>query len=157
MDTLFAALERRAARIALTLLGSVVLFTLLDIRESVIGELLRPAIGEPKDSGLWGRVSTAIVLTIVLWGNIRLINLLPRALRLPIVWLELLALFLAFFYSFDLSYDFIGRKIGFLVAQGAFTTVYISLVSISIACVIALIGALARMSSNPIAFGIATF
>jgi polar amino acid transport system permease protein len=43
------------------------------------------------------------------------------------------------------------------VLQGATTTLYISAISIALAFVLALIGALAKLSSNGIAIGIATF
>ena len=141
----------------LVFVGAVALFTALDLRRIGLGELLRPAIGDPAESGLWGRFSVALVVTVLLAVNIRLVRMLPRTIQVLVVWAELLALFLAFFYSFDLSFEFIGRKVGFLITQGAFTTIYISLVSIAIASAIAMAGALAKMSANPVAYGIASF
>jgi len=47
-----------------------------------------------------------------------------------VVWVELLVLFLGFFYLFDLSLAFMQRKIGFMVTQGVVTTLYLSAVSI---------------------------
>ncbi|MBP5856428.1 amino acid ABC transporter permease [Marivibrio halodurans] len=153
----FAWLEgRRNQRIALAVIG-VVFFMITDLRGTGVGELLRPAIGDPMESGLWGLFATAVVMTVAIAINVFLITLCPGRLQLPLVWLELFLLFLTFFYSFDLSYEFIAKKIGFLVGRGAFTTIYISLVSIAIACVIALFAALARMSRNPFAFGVSTF
>jgi polar amino acid transport system permease protein len=73
------------------------------------------------------------------------------------VWLELAALVLLFFYSFNLSFEFIQRKISFLITQGLVTTLYISAISIAIASVLAMIGAVAKLSSNGIALGIANF
>lgn len=156
-DTLSRLWERRAARWLLLALLSLAFFVLVDLRGSGLGELLRPAIGEPADSGLHGRFACALVATALLLLNIFLIRLLPRQFQVLAVWLELLILFLAFFYSFDLSFEFIGRKIGFLITQGAVTTIYISMISIALASVVALVVALAKMSPNPFLFGISTF
>jgi polar amino acid transport system permease protein len=143
-------------RLLLLLLGVAVLFA-IDLRGTGIGELLRPALGDPAESGLWGRFSYAVVLAVAIAINVVLVNLLPRRIQTLFVWVELLVLFLAFFWSFDLSYAFIAKRIGFLLSQGAFTTIYISLVSIAIACVIALVMALAKMSSNAVSYGFASF
>jgi polar amino acid transport system permease protein len=70
---------------------------------------------------------------------------------------ELAALLLFFFYSFDLSFAFIGRKIGFLITQGVTTTLLISAASIAIASALALVGAIAKLSGIGIAYGLATF
>lgn len=156
-DTLSRLWEQRAARWLLLALLSLAFFVLVDLRGSGLGELLRPAIGEPADSGLHGRFACALVATALLLLNIFLIRLLPRQFQVLAVWLELLILFLAFFYSFDLSFEFIGRKIGFLITQGAVTTIYISMISIALASVVALVVALAKMSPNPFLFGISTF
>jgi polar amino acid transport system permease protein len=82
---------------------------------------------------------------------------LPLRWQVYLVWLELAILLLVFFYSFNLSFAFIERKIGFLLRQGLVMTLYISVVSISIASVLALLGAIAKLSSNGIALGIANF
>jgi polar amino acid transport system permease protein len=74
-----------------------------------------------------------------------------------LVWLEFAILLLVFFYSFNLSFEFIERKIGFLLRQGLVMTLYISVVSITIASVLALLGAVAKLSSNGVALGIANF
>jgi len=52
---------------------------------------------------------------------------------------------------------FIAAKVGYLITQGAFTTLYVSALSIVIAFCIALITAIARLSSNGVAVEIATF
>ena len=82
---------------------------------------------------------------------------LPLRGQVYVVWAELAVLVLLFFYSFDLSFAFIRRKIGFLLYQGLTTTLYISAVSIVIASVLALVGAAAKLSSNGIALGVANF
>jgi polar amino acid transport system permease protein len=100
---------------------------------------------------------TAISATILLGFNIFVVLRLPLRQQIWLVWAELAVLILLFFYSFDLSFEFIGRKIGFLLGQGLLTTLYISAVSICLATVLALAGAIAKLSSNGIAQGIAHF
>ena len=90
--------------------------------------------------------------------NLLAISLIPNfRLQVISVWVELLILFLSFFYSFDLSFEFIRSKIWFMVTQGIFTTLYVSAISIVIASFIAIIGAVAKMSSNGFAYAIASF
>ncbi len=106
-----------------------------------------------------GIMAAAIVLNFVL------IKRLPNRTQLYVTWVELLVLFLYFFYSFDLSYDFIwsrlphllgfGLKSGFLM--GAALTIFICAVSIAFSTILALIAALARLSNNGMALGISTF
>ena len=134
-------------------LAATAVFFLLNIASGFFGELLAPA----GLTGLAARGAVAVVLALILTGNIALLRLLPFWPQVIIVWLELLLLFLAFFASFNLSYDFILGRIGFLITQGAFTTVYISLAAIALASVIALLGALARLSKNGFAYAIAGF
>lgn len=97
------------------------------------------------------------MLTFLAGLNFVVVNLLPDRMRLPVVWLELLLLFLGFFLSFGLDFAFIQKKVWFLISQGAVTTVYVSLISIAIACVIAMVAALGRLSTNPLFFGVSTF
>jgi polar amino acid transport system permease protein len=78
-------------------------------------------------------------------------------LQIGIVWIELFLLFLAFAYSFDLKMSFIQSRIGLMITQGLFTTIYISAVSIVIATVIAIVGAIAKLSNNGFAYAIASF
>ncbi|PRY23858.1 amino acid ABC transporter membrane protein (PAAT family) [Aliiruegeria haliotis] len=157
MMQMLALLEDRRIRLITASLASLLLFMALDIRGSMLGEMLRPAIGEPADSGLYGRFATGLVATFLLGVNLVVLDLLPRRLQLPVVWLELLALFLAFFLSFGLDFAFIQKKLWFLISQGAVTTIYVSLISIAIACVIAMVAAVAKLSSNPLFFGVSTF
>ena len=81
------------------------------------------------------RLGTALVLALMVMANIRALAFLPRAAQVWAVWAELFVLLMAFFWSFDLSFSFIARKIGFLITQGLVTTLYISAVSIAIATV----------------------
>jgi len=142
-----------AKRDLAVLLAAAVGLFLLDLGAGFFGRLLAPA----GLSGLSARVAVAVVLALILYGNVALLRLLGFWPQVVIVWLELLLLFLAFFASFNLSYTFIYARIGFLITQGAFTTIYISLAAIAIASAIALLAALARLSNNGFAYAIAGF
>ena len=112
--------------------------------------------GAQASPALWSVIACFLVATL-LAVNFIAVSRLSRFHQIAVVWLELLILLLWFFYSFDLSFSFIGRKIGFLVSQGVVTTLYISALSILIASVIALVGAIAKLSRNGIIYGLATF
>lgn len=96
-------------------------------------------------------IAAALVL------NWLLLSRLPRPVQIAAIWIELFLLVLLFFYSFNLSFEFISRKIGFLITQGAVTTLYISAISTAIATVIALAGAIAKLSRNGMAYALASF
>ncbi|MBB5703946.1 polar amino acid transport system permease protein [Ochrobactrum daejeonense] len=100
---------------------------------------------------------SSVLLTVAIFINWYAFKLLPRWMQIIVIWLELFILLMIFFYSFDLSFDFIARKIGFLISQGVVTTLYISAISIFFATVIALLGAVAKLSENGVIFGLATF
>ena len=124
--------------------------------DSAIGRIvtqLAPSMAE--SSGL--NLLTATLVTIFVGFNIFVVMRLPLRQQVWLVWGELALLILMFFYSFDLSFAFIQRKLPFLITQGLVTTLYISAVSITIATVLALLGAVAKLSSNGIAQGIAHF
>jgi polar amino acid transport system permease protein len=95
--------------------------------------------------------------TLIVALNLAMVMRLSLRWQVWVVWAELALLILVFFYSFDLSFDFIRRKIGFLISQGLTMTLYISVVSITLASAFALIGAMAKLSSNGIALGVANF
>ncbi|WP_247742101.1 amino acid ABC transporter permease [Thalassospira sp. A3_1] len=122
--------------------------------------------------GIWigmdnmiGDVIVAVVLGFMIWLNFRLLHNLPFRVQTTIIWAELLLGFALFFYSFDLSFDFIGSRLPFLLGlrlegeflQGAVLTLFISLVSIFCATVLALAAALGRLSKNGVFYGISTF
>lgn len=104
-----------------------------------------------------GIIAVAAVTSLVLTLIINVVGKLPMQAQTIVVWIALLAGALYFFYSFDLSYSFITSKLPFLVTQGVFTTVYISAISIAIAFVLAIIGAIAKLSQNGFAVAIASF
>lgn len=102
-------------------------------------------------------VAEALMTALAMVVNWKLLRQLPRTVQVVAVWIELFALLMLFFYSFDLSFAFIAKKIGFLVSQGVLTTLYISVISIAIATVIALVGAIAKLSKNGVIYGLSTF
>jgi polar amino acid transport system permease protein len=104
-----------------------------------------------------GTLLGATAITLIAAVNWKVLRLLPRTYQIVAVWIELFVLLMLFFYSFNLSFAFIGKKIGFLITQGVTTTLYISAISIVIATVIALAGAIAKLSKNGVIYGLATF
>ena len=133
-------------------------FFIYDPSQGTVGSLLEPAIGDPAESGFYGRFATSFTLAFLFVLNLIAISLLPEfRYQVFVVWIELLILFMSFFYSFDLSFKFIQSKIGFMITQGIFTTLYVSAISIVIASAIAIVGAIAKLSSNGFAFAIASF
>lgn len=99
----------------------------------------------------------AVVAALAMFAAFRLAALLPRNQQIVLSWLVLFGLLLTFFYSFNLSLPFIAKKIGLLITQGVTTTLYISVLSIAIATLIALVGAIAKLSKNGLVYGFATF
>ncbi len=130
---------------------------LFNLSGTTMGELMRPAIGEPAESGLYGRFAIAFVIATMFTLNVVLIGFVPRKIQIGVVWLELLTLFFLFFRTFNLSLPFIEEKLPFLITQGLVTTIYISAISILIASVIAILGAVAKLSNNGFAYAIASF
>ena len=134
-----------------------VIFFMFDLSQTFVGALLEPAIGDPEQSGWYGRFAIALTVATALMINIIAIGFMPFKYQVVVVWLQLLICFLAFFYGFNLSMEFIRKKIWFMISQGVATTLYISAISIVIAFALALVGAVAKLSSNGFAFAIASF
>ncbi len=143
--------------IIIMLLASLIIFSFFGLSDSIFGEFMRPVIGEPKESGLFGDISTALVVSMLFVANIIAIGFFKFSIQVFVVWIELLLLFLSFFYSFGLDLEFIQFKIWFMITQGVFTTLYISAISITLASIVAIFGAIAKLSSNGFAFAIASF
>src|SRR3546814_12311487 len=104
------------------------------------------------------------MLAGALLANLEFLRLLLFRWQVLVVWGELLLLFYGFVLSFDRDFGVIfevGRSgvsnLSFLISTGAFTTIYISLIAIAIACVLALLGALGKLSRNGAAYAVATF
>jgi polar amino acid transport system permease protein len=77
--------------------------------------------------------------------------------QLLTTWLLLAGFALGAFYSLELSYLFIGKKLPFLLSKGLVTTIYVSALSISLAFVLALMGATAKMSGIGVLQGVGGF
>jgi len=151
--------EQPLARRLLLFFVLFVLFFLFDLSGGQFAQVFLPAIGfTPGEPGaVFDRTLLAVVVAAGLTLNFMLILVLSFKVQIGLVWVELLIAFLAFFYSFNLSFPFIVVRLPILIFTGAFTTIYVSMISIAFACVLALIGALARLSKNGPAYGVATF
>lgn len=77
-------------------------------------------------------------------------------LWVAVVWVVIFAALILLFYQFKLDFKFMLKYLPFIM-KGVGTTVYVSLLSIASACILALFGALGRLSKNPIFYGVATF
>ena len=150
------ALHKPAFLIGL-FIAVLAIFFALNFTDTLFGEFLRPVIGEPKESGFFGRFAVSFVLAILFVLNLFAISFFKLKIQIAIVWLELFLLFLAFAYSFDLKMSFIQSRIPLMITRGLFTTIYISAISIVIATAIAIIGAIAKLSNNGFAYAISSF
>ncbi len=130
----------------------------LDLMSGGLGNLLRPVIMmfTGLEDGVIPNLLVATFVAALFAANLFLLAPLRFRYQVAIAWIELLVLFTAFFHSFGLSYAFIGSKMDML-SKGAAMTIFVSLASIFFATILALIGALARLSRNGLAFGISTF
>lgn len=140
-----------------TFAAILAVFLAIDLTGTSMGEFMRPVIGEPAESGLYGRFAIAFVIAVLFCMNVVLIGFATLRVQIAIVWLELLLLFLAFFKTFNLSLPFMAEKLPFLITQGLFTTIYVSAISIVIASAIAILGAVAKLSTNGFAYAVASF
>ena len=150
------ALHKPAFLIGL-LVTVLAIFFAFNFTNTIFGEFLSPVIGNPEESGLFGRIVVSFVLSVIFVLNLLAISFARLKIQILIVWFELFLLFLAFAYSFDLKLSFIQSRIGLMISKGLFTTIYISAVSIVIATAIAIVGAIAKLSNNGFAYAIASF
>ncbi len=150
-------LVHKPKNIAIMLVMGLVVFSLIGLNDTIFGEFMRPALGEPTESGILGNMAIGLVVSMLFTGNIILIGFLAFRFQVIVVWVQLLLLFLAFFYSFGLNFEFIRSKIWFMISQGVFTTLYISAIAIMLASIVAIFGAVAKLSSNGFAFAVASF
>ncbi len=120
--------------------------------------------GDP--AGLAARFLLALAAATLLVGFVALGRLMSFRGQVGFVWLGLLVLLLVFFYGFDLKLSVIGAKFPYLAGlrlhqsgflQGAALTLFLCSISIACSTVIGLVAGLCRLSSNPVAFGTATF
>ena len=103
------------------------------------------------------QLSASALIGVAFAANLLGISLLPNGVQRLVVYGQFLFLLIAFVLVFDLDMAFIAEKGPTLLIEGLTTTLYISAISISIAIVIALSAAIAKLSSNEFARGIATF
>ena len=106
-----------------------------------------------------------LAISCILVANAWAITRVRFDLQVLITWIELLLLFLLFFYSFNLSYEYIfsrlhlllgiGLRNGFLM--GAALTLFICFAAMIASTILALAAALGRLSPNGIVFGVSTF
>ena len=150
------ALHKPAFLIGLSVTVLAIFFA-FNFTNTIFGEFLSPVIGNPEESGLFGRFVVSFVLSVIFVLNLLAISFARLKIQILIVWFELFLLFLAFAYSFDLKMSFIQSRIGLMISKGLFTTIYISAVSIVIATAIAIVGAIAKLSNNGFAYAIASF
>ncbi|ESY73377.1 amino acid ABC transporter permease [Mesorhizobium opportunistum] len=129
----------------------------LGIKASWLGKLVPGAVGWLAANPEVGRAVSAVLIASIVAANWNALRYLSRKQQIVAVWIELFVLLMLFFYSFDLSFAFIAKKIGFLVSKGVVTTLYISAISIAIATLIAFVGAIAKLSRNGVVYGLATF
>ncbi|MER9707562.1 amino acid ABC transporter permease [Mesorhizobium sp. M0204] len=132
-------------------------FLVFNLAGTIMGEIMRPVIGEPLESGFYGRFAIAFVVAVAFCLNLVLIGFASLKLQIGIVWLELLVLFIAFVKVFDLNLPFIWANLPFLITQGVVTTLYVSTISLVCASAIGIAAAIAKLSSNGFAYGIASF
>ncbi len=133
------------------------LFCFMNVRFSGITNLLGIDPKVAKAGFTKATLLSSVLLSLVIFANWSFLRLFPRWAQIIAIWTELFLLLMIFFYSFNLSFEFIARKIGFLISQGVVTTLYISTASILFATILALIGAVAKLSKNGLVYGLATF
>jgi polar amino acid transport system permease protein len=148
-------------------LVAAVLLTAFGLGGTAAGDLLAPLFG-PRDPAVeagFGRdLTVGLLLAAAFVLNLEFIRLLLFRYQVLVVWAELLLVFYGFVLSFDRDFGVIFEvnrsgvsNLYFLITTGAFTTIYVSLIAIAIACVLALAGALGKLSSNGAAYAISTF
>lgn len=76
--------------------------------------------------------------------------------KLALVWVGIFAVLTVLFLTFGFNLPFMRHWFPFILA-GVGITIYVSLVSIALAVVLALLGALGRLSTNPLLYGLASF
>jgi polar amino acid transport system permease protein len=76
--------------------------------------------------------------------------------KVALVWLVLFAVLAALLLLLRIDVPYIIEHQGFIL-QGLLTTIGVSLASIAVATVLAFLGALGRLSTNPIAHGVSSF
>jgi polar amino acid transport system permease protein len=115
--------------------------------------------------GVVGHWVGVLSISFVLVANVWAITRLRFPLQVLIAWVELLLLFLLFFYSFNLSYEYIFSRLNFLLGiglrngflMGAALTLFICFAAMIASTILALAAALGPLSGNGVMFGVSTF
>ena len=81
---------------------------------------------------------------------------IPFRLKLGAVWIVILTLLVVLFAASDFDTEWMRENAGF-IARGITWTIVIAVLSIALACTLALLGALGRLSRNAIAVGVSGF
>jgi polar amino acid transport system permease protein len=139
-----------------------------DLGGTGVGRVLAPALaltfGGAGPETL--RSAAAVFLAGAVVANVALLRLVPFRVQVLVVWAELLALFIAFFDSFELKLSVIADKLPFLTGvvlspagflQGAALSLFVCAIAVVGASALALAAALARLSRSGLLFGIASF
>jgi len=142
-NPLFLAGIALAIAAVIWLLNPTVLMQRLLEQEDDIGQMQRVIVS--------GAVAGAIAI------NLLVLSLLPRMVQRVLVYAELFAIVLAFAAVFDLDFAFIVEKLPYMVSQGVVTTLYVSAISIVIAFCVAMLAAIAKLSTSELARSVATF
>ncbi len=119
--------------------------------------LLRGVLAAAGLGGVLGNGLAAAAVCVLVGANAYVLLRLPVRWQVAMVWVELTLALAALFVSFDLSYAFIRRKLWILVSIGLVNTLLISAVSIVLAFILAMAGAVAKLSQNGVALGVANF
>ncbi|TAL83166.1 MAG: amino acid ABC transporter permease [Candidimonas sp.] len=122
-----------------------------------LSDLVKQSSGDPGQITFYGTLVKWVFGVALFIANIFLLGKIPKRTQVLITFAELFALLGLFMATFQLSLPFIMSNVGYMITQGAFTTLYVSAISIFIAFCIALVTAIARLSSNGVAVGLATF
>ena len=147
----------RRLGVALIILTMTLGLFQLGVSSHWLGYLLPSSALWVTDNPIASRLLSSLLISLILAANWTLLRLLPRRWQTIGVWIELFVMLMLFFYSFNLSFTFIAKKLAFLITQGVTTTLFISAISIAVATAIALAGAIAKLSRNGVIYGLATF
>ena len=79
------------------------------------------------------------------------------SVKIAIVWLILLGFITSFLLFIEFDFAYVVENAWYIIKEGAKWTIIISLVSITFATILALLGALGRLSKNSIALGLSGF
>jgi polar amino acid transport system permease protein len=79
------------------------------------------------------------------------------SIKIAVVWLVMSSFIMAFLLFIEFDFGYVLENAWYIIKEGAKWTIFISLVSIFFATILALFGALGRLSHNAIALGLSGF